>query len=93
MKVVLLQNVDKLGTMGDTVNVARGYGRNYLLARGLAVETRDIKAKQAISGVKEKRLARQKLKKVVIIKESKKEKRQKRQIEQNKKAKKIIISR
>jgi len=38
MKLLLQRNVDKLGTIGDVVKVAPGYGRNYLLPRGLAVE-------------------------------------------------------
>ena len=37
MKVLLVKNVDKLGSAGDAVNVADGYARNYLLPRKLAV--------------------------------------------------------
>ena len=37
MKVILMQEVDKLGEVGDVVDVAAGYGRNYLLPQGLAV--------------------------------------------------------
>jgi len=37
MKVVLKQDVEHLGQMGDVVEVKPGYARNYLLARGLAV--------------------------------------------------------
>lgn len=37
MKVLLLQDVYKLGHAGDVREVADGYGRNYLLPRGLAV--------------------------------------------------------
>lgn len=38
MKVILQEDVKKVGNKGDIVNVAEGYGRNYLLPRGLAVE-------------------------------------------------------
>lgn len=37
MKVLLLQDVYKLGRAGDVKKVADGYGRNYLLPQGLAV--------------------------------------------------------
>ncbi len=36
MKVILLQDVKGQGKKGDTINVADGYGRNFLIARGLA---------------------------------------------------------
>lgn len=37
MKVILREDVDKLGKAGDVVKVADGYGRNYLIPRKLAV--------------------------------------------------------
>ena len=37
MELILLQKVTNLGILGDKVNVKPGYGRNYLLPRGLAV--------------------------------------------------------
>lgn len=38
MKVILKQDVDKVGRRGDVVNVAPGFGRNYLIPRKLALE-------------------------------------------------------
>ena len=37
MKVILKQDIKKVGKKGDIVDVSDGYGRNYLIARGLAV--------------------------------------------------------
>jgi len=37
MKLILTAEVEHLGTSGDIVEVKDGYGRNYLLPRGLAV--------------------------------------------------------
>ena len=36
-KVILLERVDNLGAMGDTVSVRPGYARNYLLPQGKAL--------------------------------------------------------
>ena len=38
MEVILKEDVPKLGSRGDVVKVAEGYGRNYLLPRKLAME-------------------------------------------------------
>jgi large subunit ribosomal protein L9 len=37
MKLILTQEVSGLGTAGDVVEVKDGYGRNYLMPRGLAI--------------------------------------------------------
>ncbi|MEE9161780.1 MAG: 50S ribosomal protein L9 [Candidatus Neomarinimicrobiota bacterium] len=37
MEIILTQNVDTLGEMGETVRVSPGYARNFLFPQGLAV--------------------------------------------------------
>ena len=38
MEIILQEDVPSLGTIGDIIKVRDGYGRNYLIPRGLAVE-------------------------------------------------------
>ena len=38
MKIILRQDMDALGLEGDTVEVANGYARNYLIPKGIALE-------------------------------------------------------
>lgn len=46
MKIILKENVDSLGKVGEMIKVADGYARNYLIPKGLAVEasSRSMKA-------------------------------------------------
>lgn len=37
MQVILTEDVKNVGTMGQVVDVAAGYGRNYLIPQGLAL--------------------------------------------------------
>ncbi len=48
MKVILLEDVDALGKMGDTVSVKDGYARNYLIPRNLALPAtaRNVRAQE-----------------------------------------------
>jgi large subunit ribosomal protein L9 len=41
MKVILLENIEALGKMGDTVNVKDGHARNFLIPRKLALLATD----------------------------------------------------
>ncbi len=45
MDIILVENIDGLGNIGDLVSVKSGYARNFLVPKGLAVEanTRNIK--------------------------------------------------
>jgi large subunit ribosomal protein L9 len=38
VKVILIQSIDRLGKIGDIVNVKEGYARNYLLPKNVAKE-------------------------------------------------------
>ncbi|MCB0411095.1 MAG: 50S ribosomal protein L9 [Bdellovibrionales bacterium] len=46
MKVILQKDVKDLGRVGDLVNVANGYARNFLFPRRLAVEATEKKQKE-----------------------------------------------
>ena len=72
MKVILIKPVDKLGQAGDVVEVAPGYGRNFLIGRGLAREAtadavqrvqamRDTRARKRDRDAKERDAVRQAL--------------------------------
>jgi large subunit ribosomal protein L9 len=47
MKVILRSDLDRVGKRGDIIDVADGYGRNYLLPRGLAMVATDGTVDQA----------------------------------------------
>jgi large subunit ribosomal protein L9 len=61
MKVVLKDDIKNIGKLGQIVDVADGYARNYLVPRGLAIEanTKNVKALEH-----EKRIIEDKAKKV-----------------------------
>lgn len=46
MKVILKEDVENLGNMGDIVNVKAGYYRNYLFPRNLAIEANERNVKE-----------------------------------------------
>ncbi len=63
MKVVLKEDIRKLGWFGDVVEVKNGYARNYLLPQGLAIPVSDDnirslaeeKSKRAEQRIREKK--------------------------------------
>ncbi len=60
MKVILRTDVKNLGRKGETVNVAEGYARNFLIPRGLAVEAtesnlRDLAHQQQVQEARQQR--------------------------------------
>jgi large subunit ribosomal protein L9 len=66
MKVILRQNFEPLGQIGDLVNVKDGYARNYLIPRGIAYTALkgNIKALE-----EEKKIAAKKLQQELTIAE------------------------
>ncbi len=48
MKIILKQDVANLGKAGTVVEVARGYGRNYLIPKGLALPATPQNEKQLL---------------------------------------------
>ena len=58
MKLILTADVDNLGAPGDIVEVKGGYGRNYLLPRGLAI-TATAGAERQIDSIRRAKEARE----------------------------------
>ena len=64
MKVILIKDVSKLGKSGDKIEVADGYARNFLIARGLAQEATsgliaEVDSRKASEKAKEARLKKE----------------------------------
>jgi large subunit ribosomal protein L9 len=58
MKIILTQEVSGLGTPGDVIEVKNGYGRNYLLPQGFAIQWSKGAEKQ-VTVIKRARSARE----------------------------------
>tara|TARA_S200000501_G_C20584103_1_gene638588 strand:+ start:146 stop:604 length:459 start_codon:yes stop_codon:yes gene_type:complete len=46
MKIVLLENIKKLGTIGDIIEVKRGFARNFLISNKKAIYASDENIKE-----------------------------------------------
>ncbi len=66
MKVILLENLRKIGSIGEVIDVKRGFARNYLIAK-----------KKALYASKENIKEVEKIKSALGKKDLKKEKRSK----------------
>ena len=62
MKIILIQDVENLGKIGDSVNVKPGYARNFLIPHKLALSATEQNMKSI-----ESRLQQQELKNAKII--------------------------
>jgi large subunit ribosomal protein L9 len=64
MKIILTKDVNKLGKSGDKIEVSDGYARNFLIARGLALEATsgliaEIDSRKASEKAKETKLKKE----------------------------------
>ena len=68
MKVILTKEVKKLGMAGDVVDVANGYGRNFLIANDLAKEatSQALQEADAIKNRKQKQKHQKEKKKTAL---------------------------
>ena len=72
MKVILLENIKKIGTIGEIINVKRGFARNYLIANQKALyaskdnikQVDKIKVELGKKDLKKKKLAKQIMEKI-----------------------------
>ncbi len=61
MKVILTENIASLGEIGEVVNVAPGYARNFLLPKGIALEAtgknvRELEHKKRVLAMKREKV-------------------------------------
>ena len=72
MKVILLENLKKIGTIGEIINVKRGFARNYLIANQKALyaskdnikQVEKIKAELNKKDLEKKKFAKQIMEKI-----------------------------
>ena len=68
MKVLLCEDVDRLGWLGDVVEVLDGYARNYLLPQGIAIVPTEVNiknlAEEKTRRAEERKMAHEKLEQV-----------------------------
>ena len=57
MKIILIENIETLGKIGDIVSVKKGYARNYLFPKGLAqvATEKNIQSAQKLIELQEKK--------------------------------------
>jgi len=66
MKVILKQDVNKIGSKGEVLDVSDGYGRNFLIVRGLAEEATEGKIRELQEVQKTQKVKDDKKKKIAL---------------------------
>ena len=74
MKVILLENLKKIGSIGEIIDVKRGFGRNYLIANQKALyaskenikQVEKIKNELSKKDQEKKKIAKQLMEKLII---------------------------
>ncbi len=61
MELILLEDVEHLGSKNDLVSVKSGYGRNYLIPKGLAMVANASRKKHALEIQKQQSAKREKM--------------------------------
>ena len=72
MKIILLENLKKIGTIGEIIDVKRGFARNYLIANQKALyaskenikQVEKIKVELGKKDLEKKKLAKQIMEKI-----------------------------
>ncbi len=72
MKVILLENIKKIGSIGEIINVKRGFARNYLIANQKALyaskdnikQVEKIKVELGKKDLEKKKIAKQIMEKI-----------------------------
>lgn len=62
MKIILRQDIEKLGQKNDILTVKTGYARNYLIPRGLAIQATDSAVKIHNENLKQRAHKEEKIK-------------------------------
>ena len=73
MKVILLENVRKVGSIGEIIDVKRGFARNYLIAqkKALFASKENIKEVEKIKSELGKKIKIKKIKQKKLMKKLK----------------------
>ena len=71
MKVILTKDVEGWGTIGDVIDVKKGFARNYLIPKGFALEATDsnVRHVQEILRQKRRKLERERTKAEELFKQ------------------------